>query len=273
MNLSSTQTLVCEHLDITVPGRSLVSGLQFSIAQGEFLAVLGQNGSGKSLTLHTLAGLRPIAKGKVMLQGAPLSTARRKAVAKQLALLPQHNEDIFPSTVIDTVLIGRHPHIHGFRWESDGDRQMALDALKAVDLEALAERDLTTLSGGERQRVAIAQVLAQCPDVYLLDEPSNQLDPQHQLAVLQLFRERSRSGKTVIASLHDVNLAARFADQCLLLYGDGRWQLGETRSVLNPASLSELYATPIEAIAWHDRELFVTTGEPGLPRTSADEAP
>jgi iron complex transport system ATP-binding protein len=265
MNLSSTEALGCEHLDITVPGRSLVSGLQFSIAQGEFLAVLGQNGSGKSLTMHTLAGLRPIASGTVMLHGVPLVAARRKSVAKKLALLPQHNEDIFPSAVIDTVLIGRHPHIDRFRWESDTDRQIARDALRAVDLEALAERDLATLSGGERQRVAIAQVLAQCPDVYLLDEPSNQLDPQHQLAVLQLFYERSRAGKTVIASLHDVNLAARFADHCLLLYGDGRWQLGATRAVLNPANLSELYATPIEAVAWHDRELFVATGEPSRP--------
>jgi iron complex transport system ATP-binding protein len=256
-----------------VPGRSLVSDLRFSIAQGEFLAVLGQNGSGKSLTLHTLAGLRPIAGGTVMLHGASLVAVRRKAVAKHLALLPQHNEDIFPSTVIDTVLIGRHPHIHRFRWESDADRQIARDALRAVDLEALAERDLATLSGGERQRVAIAQVLAQCPDVYLLDEPSNQLDPQHQLAVLQLFRERSRSGKTVIASLHDVNLAARFADQCLLLYGDGRWQLGNTSAVLNPASLSELYATPIEAVAWHDRQLFVTKGEPGPPASVSRRGP
>ena len=273
MNLSSTQAMGCVHLDISVPGRTLVSGLQFSIAQGEFLAVLGQNGSGKSLTLHTLAGLRPIASGTVMLQGAPLVAARRKSVAKKLALLPQHNEDTFPSAVIDTVLIGRHPHIDRFRWESGADRQIARDALRAVDLEALAERELATLSGGERQRVAIAQVLAQCPDVYLLDEPSNQLDPQHQLAVLQLFYEQSRSGKTVIASLHDVNLAARFADHCLLLYGDGRWQLGKTRAVLNPANLSELYATPIEAVAWHDRELFVTTGEPGLPASVSRRNP
>jgi iron complex transport system ATP-binding protein len=273
MNMPSTQALGCEHLDISVPGRSLVSGLRISIGQGEFLAVLGQNGSGKSLTLHTLAGLRPIASGTVLLQGAPLVTAPRKTVARHLALLPQHNEDIFPSTVIDTVLIGRHPHIRRFRWESDADRQMARNALRAVDLEALAERDLATLSGGERQRVAIAQVLAQNPDVYLLDEPSNQLDPQHQLAVLQLFQQRSRSGKTVIASLHDVNLAARFADHCLLLYGDGRWQLGETRAVLNPANLSELYATPIEAVAWHDRELFVTMGEPGLPASVSRRSP
>ncbi len=273
MNLDPMQAVGCEHLDITVPGRSLVLDLQFSITQGEFLAVLGQNGSGKSLTLHTLAGLRPCGRGTVMLQGAPLVASRRKSAAKHLALLPQHNEDIFPSTVIDTVLIGRHPHIHAFRSESDSDRQIARDALTAVDLEALADRDLATLSGGERQRVAIAQVLAQCPDVYLLDEPSNQLDPQHQLAVLQLFHDRSRAGKTVIASLHDVNLAARFADQCLLLYGDGRWQLGETRTVLNPPNLSELYATPIEAVAWHDRALFVTTGQPGLPAPVTRQSP
>ncbi|HEX9853679.1 MAG TPA: ABC transporter ATP-binding protein [Woeseiaceae bacterium] len=265
MKASSRHALGCEHLDIAVPGRSLVSNLQFSIAQGEFLAVLGQNGSGKSLTLHTLAGLRAVAAGKVFLQGALLKAASRRSMSTRLALLPQHTEDIFPSTVIDTVLIGRHPHISRFRWESDADRRIAHDALRAVDLEALAGRDLATLSGGERQRVAVAQVLAQCPDVYLLDEPSNQLDPQHQLSVLRLFRERSRFGHAVIASLHDVNLAARFADHCLLLFGDGRWLLGETRSVLTTASLSELYATPIESVPWHDRELFVTSGDPCLP--------
>lgn len=273
MNSSSTQVLGCERLGIAVPGRQLVSDLQLALAQGEFLAVLGQNGSGKSLTLHTLAGLRFPSCGTVLLHGATLASVRRRTIARHLALLPQHNEDIFPSTVMDTVMIGRHPHIHHLRWESDADRQIAHDALKAVDLDLFAGRDLATLSGGERQRVAIAQVLAQSPDVYLLDEPSNHLDPQHQLAVLQLFRALCRSGKTVMASLHDVNLASRFADQCLLLYGNGRWRLGETRSVLNPANLSELYATPIEAVTWHDQELFVASGGGGAPASVRERNP
>jgi iron complex transport system ATP-binding protein len=127
-------------------------------------------------------------------------------------------------------------------------------------METFADRDLATLSGGERRRVTIAQILTQDPDVYLLDEPGNHLDPQHQLDVLQLFRRRSGCGKTVVASLHDANLAMRFADRCLLLFGDGRWQLGDSASILNERSLSELYSMNIETVSWRSRPLFVAAG-------------
>jgi iron complex transport system ATP-binding protein len=255
-------TLSCNDLTVTVPGRTLVENLSFRLNRGEFLAVLGQNGSGKSLTLHTLAGLRRPATGEVVLHGHRLSVTRRRTVAKQLALLPQQSEDIFPSTVLDTVLIGRHPHIERFQWESTEDRQHAQDALQAVDMQTFADRDLMTLSGGERRRVAIAQVLAQDPEVYLLDEPANHLDPQHQIEVLQMFRRRSRSAKTVVASLHDANLAMRFADRCLMLFGDGRWLLGASNALLNAANLSELYAMPVETISWRNKPLFVAAGAP-----------
>lgn len=263
MAANTVITLRCTGLTVSVPGRSLVNDLEFDLRGGEFLAVLGRNGSGKTLTLHTLAGLREPDSGSVSLHDTPVVAAHRKTIARHLALLPQHTDDIFPSTVLETVMIGRHPHIGRFRWETEFDRQRARDALHAVDLDDLADRDLATLSGGERRRVAIAQVLTQEPDVFLLDEPSNHLDPQHQLDVLRLFRKQSQSGKSVIASLHDVNLAARFADLCLLLHGDGRWQLGETQSILSSASLSDLYATPVETVFWRDRQLFVAAGRSG----------
>jgi iron complex transport system ATP-binding protein len=136
--------------------------------------------------------------------------------------------------------------------------------LASVDLDDLAARDVLTLSGGERRRLAIAQVLTQAPDLYLLDEPTNHLDPQHQLDALRLFRERADNGAAVIASLHDVNLAVRFADRCLLLYGDGRWDLGTTADILGSDRLSELYSTPMEAVAWRNRELFVASGDEAL---------
>ncbi|MDJ0940103.1 MAG: ABC transporter ATP-binding protein, partial [Woeseiaceae bacterium] len=108
----------------------------------------------------------------------------------------------------------------------------------------------------------VAQILAQQPQVYLLDEPTNHLDPQHQLDVLGEFRARANAGSTVIASLHDVNLAARYADRCLLLHGDGRWALGDAADMLDETRLSELYGTPIEAVAWRAGRLFIATGEP-----------
>lgn len=251
----------CHDLRVEVPRRLLVDALSMSVRPGEFVAVLGQNGSGKTLTMHTLAGLRPAALGRVELLGKNLAGADRKAVAQHLALMPQHVDDIFPATVFDTAMIGRHPHIGRFDWETRADRDIVATALAAVDLDRLARRDVLTLSGGERRRLAVAQVLIQQPDVYLLDEPTNHLDPQHQLDSLRLFRERADAGAAVIASLHDVNLAVRYADRCLLLYGDGRWDLGNTADVLDEARLSALFGTPMEGLDWRSMRLFVASGD------------
>ena len=235
--------------------------LDIDVARGELIAVLGKNGSGKSLTMHTLAGLRVADTGTVKLNGLDVAAADRQETAKCLALLPQHVDDIFPATVLDTALIGRHPHIGRLNWESEADIEFALAALSSVDLEGLASRDVMTLSGGERRRLAIAQVLTQQPQLFLLDEPTNHLDPQHQLEALRLFREKADDGAAVIASLHDVNLAVRFADRCLLLYGDGRWDLGPTIDILDTSRLSSLYATAMDAVTWRGRKLFVASGD------------
>lgn len=253
--------LSCHDLSIAIPGRTLVDTLSLQANAGELLAVLGQNGSGKTLTMHTLAGLRSAATGRVLLGGNDVATSRRQDVARGLALLPQHVDDIFPATVLDTAMIGRHPHIGRFEWESPQDFAIGRAALAAVGLGDLANRDILTLSGGERRRLAIAQVLTQQPDVYLLDEPTNHLDPQHQIDALRLFRKKADEGATVIASLHDVNLAVRYADRCLLLYGDGRWDVGTRDEVLDEGRLTELYATRMEAVEWRATRLFIPSGD------------
>lgn len=249
--------LSCTGVTIAVPGRTLVSDLDLRIFAGEVLAILGPNGVGKTLTLHTLAGLRQAGGGAATLDGQPMAALPRQRVATRIALLPQYVEDVFPATVFDTVMIGRHPHIPRFQWETDRDRGVARESLRLVQLDSIPDRDVTTLSGGERRRLAIAQVLTQAPAIFLLDEPTNHLDPQHQLEVLSIFRRRAQAGAAVVTSLHDVNLAARFADKCLLLYGDGRWELGETQAVLTEQRLTELYATAMEKVAWRDTGLFV----------------
>ncbi len=261
MTAPDAPLFACENLRIDVRERTLVDALAVSVRRGELLGVLGQNGSGKTLTMHTLAGLRASAAGHVMLDGDDLASISRQAIARRLALLPQHVDDIFPATVLDTAMIGRHPHIGRFQWESPEDLAIGRASLAAVDLEGLARRDVLTLSGGERRRLAIAQVLAQQPDVFLLDEPTNHLDPQHQLDALRLFRQRANDGAAVIATLHDVNLAVRFADRCLLLYGDGRWDLGETHDVLDEERLTRLYRTEMEAVQWRNTRLFVASGD------------
>lgn len=266
-----SSSLSAHRLSVSVPGRVLVRDLDLNLRPGEFVAVLGQNGAGKTLTLHTLAGLREAAGGDLRLTCSAMAELSRREIATTLALLPQYSEDIFPATVFDTVLIGRHPHIEPLRLESVRDREIAMDCLRDMDLEYLADRDVTTLSGGERRRLAIAQTLAQTPRVFLLDEPLNHLDPQHQLDVLDLFVDRARDGATVVATLHDVNLATRYADRCLLLFGDGRWRVGDTHDVLSVESLTELFQVRMEAVSWRGTQLFVAIGRIG--RDAADAIP
>ena len=251
----------CRNVCVGVAGRVLVDRLQLEVRRGEFIAVIGQNGVGKTLTMHALAGLRAADSGDIHVNGLPVTTTRRQEIARRLALLPQHVDDIFPATALDTAMIGRHPHIGRFGWESDHDVQVAMQALKSVGLEGFATRDVLTLSGGERRRLAIAQILTQAPDVYLLDEPTNHLDPQHQLEALQLFRDQADDGAVVIANLHDVNLGVRYADRCLLLYGNGAWDLGRTADILDSERLSALYGTPMEALDWRSHTLFVASGD------------
>lgn len=262
--LDSDETLLsCQSLDVSVPGRRLVASLDMELHRGELVAILGRNGTGKTLTLTTLAGLRPPDAGSVRLMGSRIADLKRQHAARHIALLPQVIDDIFPATVMDTALIGRHPHIGALGWESQEDFAAARAALQTMGLDDLAERDILTLSGGERRRLAIAQVLTQAPDAFLLDEPTNHLDPQHQLDTLAVFRQAADDGGGVLASVHDVNLAVRFADRCLLLFGDGRWKLGSTGDILNEDTLGELYGTRMEAVTWRSQKLYVpASGHP-----------
>ena len=243
---------------IRVGVRQLVSEMSVDFRAGQFTAVLGRNGCGKTLTLHTLAGLRRPQQGVVRLDGAPLDRLRRRAVAQRIGMLMQDLEDSFSTTALEAVLIGRHPHLQSWQWETADDERLAREALARVQMDAFAERTTDSLSGGERRRVAIASLLAQAPQIYLLDEPTNHLDPHHQLAVLELFRVQALAGCTVLATLHDPTLAARFADRVLLLFGDGRWVEGPTKDTLSAESLSQLYLTPMIEITTPDRRVFVS---------------
>ncbi|HEY7379032.1 MAG TPA: ABC transporter ATP-binding protein [Steroidobacteraceae bacterium] len=250
-------TLTVSGLCIDVAGRRLVRDLEFCAAPGELIAILGENGVGKTLTLHTLAGLRAPAAGSVRLGDRDIGDWPRRELARSLGLLAQSSEDPFPSTVLETALIGRHPHLDFWQWESEADATIARAALREVDLGALESRAIDTLSGGERRRLAVATVLTQDPGVYLLDEATNHLDPHHQIEVLKCFRRLADSGRSVIASLHDATLAARFADAALLLYGDGSWNFGPVAEVLDAMHLSRLYRTPVHELEFQGRRVFI----------------
>jgi iron complex transport system ATP-binding protein len=254
--LAEPEVLECRDLSVCIGSRTLVRGLNLQVRSGSILAVLGPNGSGKSLSLHTFAGLRPPRAGQLKISGRPIADWSRRALARELALLPQNVEDPFPASVMETVLLGRHPHIARWQWESARDLAIASEALAAVGLAGYEERDVLTLSGGERRRASLAAVLAQTPRLFLLDEPTNQLDPNHQLEALQLLRVRADAGAAVVVTLHDPNLAARFADTALLIGKDGDWQCGRVADILTASHLSALFDTRFEAAEIAGRRLF-----------------
>jgi iron complex transport system ATP-binding protein len=250
--------LACRALGVSVLDRCLVRALDLEAQGGEFIAVLGRNGVGKTLTLHTLAGLRSPATGVVQLEGRDIGGWSGRERARRLALLPQVTEEPFPSTVYETALIGRHPHLPFWQWEDAADLSCAHTALGAVGLDSLADRAVDSLSGGERRRLDVATLLAQDAAVCLLDEPTNHLDPRHRNEILALFRARADAGGLVIATLHDATLAARWADRVLLLFGDGRWQFGHAATILTDSNLSALYEVPVGELAWRGQRVFVS---------------
>ncbi|RAL20332.1 heme ABC transporter ATP-binding protein [Lujinxingia litoralis] len=230
-------------MSLCLGGEAIVSDVSLGVKPGEFLAVVGPSGAGKSTLLGALSGeLRP-SGGEVTLGAKPLARWRLDALAGVRAFLPQSPSLSFPFPVIDVVLMGRQPlHDGGIRWV---DEVLARDCLRLVGIEHLAERAYTTLSGGERQRVHFARVLAQVgperrdPRYLLLDEPTSQLDVAHAFSALRVAREFCALGVGVICVLHDLNLAARFADTVALL-AQGRLQaLGPPEHVFT----TELLAT------------------------------
>jgi iron complex transport system ATP-binding protein len=221
--------------------RLLVDALSLSVRPGQRWAVLGPNGAGKSTLLAAIAGARAVEGGEVLLRGRAVRAWPAHELARERALLADRWIDPFAHTVIDTVLTARYVFP-----DEDGAASAARAWLRRLDCDALADRDVRRLSRGERQRVAIATALAQDTPLVLLDEPTAHQDPRHQaLVVLEL---KGLEARALVASLHDLNAAARFASHALLLWGDGRTEAGVAADVLTPEALSDLFATPIRRV-------------------------
>lgn len=244
-------------LRVSVGAKPVCAALDFTLQAGDTLVILGRNGAGKSTLLHTLAGLRAPAAGQVLLSGQPYAAWPRGHEACLRGLLAQSQPDNFSATVLETALVGRHPYLGRWDWESPADEAIALKALERMGLAGFAERQVPTLSGGERQRLAIATLLVQQPRLYLLDEPLAHLDLHHQVEVLDHFRSLAADGAGVAMVLHDINLAARYASHMLLLDGEGGHTVGPTGAVLTVDRLSAAFGHPLRAIDDNGTPLFV----------------
>jgi iron complex transport system ATP-binding protein len=213
-------TLNATNLGVTLRGRAIVRDAALTLRAGELLAVVGPNGAGKTTLVRALAGL-VASSGEIALDGKPLADIPVRNLARARAYLPQGHVFHWPMTVAAIVALGRTPHRDAFTPATEADRIAVHAAIAATSLESLAHRPINTLSGGERARVAIARALATQAPILLADEPTAALDARHQLLVMNLLRDAARRGGAVLAVVHDLALAARFADRVAVMK-DGR---------------------------------------------------
>lgn len=251
-----TTSLAAQGVSVRVGRSELLQNISLAVRPGEVLAMVGPNGAGKSTLLRVLAGeLRPTA-GSVTLLGRPMAAWSYQERATRRAVLQPDVTLAFPFLVDEVVLMGRAPH-HGGR-ESAIDRAIAADALDAVGGAHLADRLFSTLSSGERQRIQLARVLAQIwapesvtdprPRFLLLDEPTSNLDLAHQHAALSLIRSVSRRAVGALVVLHDLNLAAEYADRICLLRAGEMVTLGEPAEVLRADLLESAFDIPVMVV-------------------------
>ncbi|WP_344248328.1 heme ABC transporter ATP-binding protein [Isoptericola hypogeus] len=231
---------------VRVDGTTLLDGVDLDVLAGEVLVVVGPNGAGKSTLLSVLAGDRAPDAGTVTFDGAPLATVRPAELARHRGVLLQENRVSFPFRVVDVVRMGRAP------WRGtdaeDRDEDVVARALDDADVTRLAARRYPTLSGGEKSRATFARVLAQEPRLLLLDEPTAALDVKHQERVLARAREHARAGGAVVVVLHDLALAAAWADRVLVLAGGRVAADGAPAAVLTTDLLTAVYDHPVDVL-------------------------
>ena len=211
-----SEALTASGVTVRLGGATVVDRVSLSLRGGELVALVGPNGAGKTTLIRALAGLVP-AEGAIALGGKPLKALKPRDRARHIAYLPQGHIFHWPMPVASIVMLGRAPHADPFSSTTPEDRAAVAHALATTETDVFADRPVTTLSGGEKARVALARALATRAPVLLADEPTAALDPRHQLVVMELLRAAARGGNAILAILHDLTLAARFADRVLVM--------------------------------------------------------
>ena len=228
--------------------RMIFSDVSFGIDKGEVISILGTNGAGKSTLLNCMANLyRPI-RGEILIDGRNLRDMRSKEVAKYIGYVPQVHNPAYAYSVLDFVVMGRTPYIGMFQTPKEGDYSAAEEALRCIGITHLIDKPYTEISGGERQMVTIARVLAQQPDVILLDEPTAHLDYGNQIRMTRLVRKLADSGYAIILTTHMPDHVIMLQDKVGILDHDGRFTFGKAEDILSDSLLSNLYSVDLKLV-------------------------
>jgi len=234
----------------------VLKGVEFDVARGEVMTVLGPNGSGKTTLFRCLMGSWRPDRGEVLLGGTSIQGIRRTGIARLVSVVPQDHEPPFPYSSFEVVLTGRASHVGFFSSPSSRDRDAAMQAMQAMGVEALAERPYTQISGGERPMVLIARCLAQEVPVMLLDEPTSHLDFRNQVVVLSRVRSIVKENDmTAVMTLHDPNLALLFSDRVLMLNSGSVLARGKPREVITKENLKAVYGLDVEFLSGNGVEM------------------
>lgn len=233
--------IVIEGLSFKRKERSIFDGLTVTIPKGQFVGLLGPNGTGKSTLLRAIAGLLQTERGDVFLSGERLQKLSKKEVAKLICYMPQTTQLETNFTVQQVVEMGRYPHKSRFSSLTREDIEKVEEAIELTGIDRLRERFVPSLSGGERQLVFLAKVIAQDTPIILLDEPTSDLDVYHQELVTNIVHRLVAQGKTVVAAIHDINYSARICDQCLFLKDGKVMAFGEIDQVLTKEKIEETF--------------------------------
>jgi len=240
-----------ENVRMVYEGRTVLDEISFSVRRGECLGIIGPNGSGKSTLLKLLSGIEDVTSGRIDVNGKPVRKYPRKELAKWLAVLQQESLPPVGFTVREVVEMGRYPFQNWLGQEKDEYQSLIDTILEKMGLSHLSDRHLEQLSGGERQRVALGKTMAQKPKLLMLDEPTTYLDIGHQIHLMDRIREWQLDEKmTVIAVLHDLNLAALYCDRLLLLHSGRVIKEGPPEGILQAGLIEQVYGTS-PAVLWH----------------------
>ncbi len=228
-------------------GTPVLEDIDLRLGQGRFYGLLGPNGSGKTSLLDLMSGAAAPQRGQVRFEGREIRTYSKAALARRMAIVPQDLHIGFDYSVFDVVLMGRHPFIPRFARPAREDLELVESALAEMDIGRLRERSVMQLSGGERQRVLVARALAQNTGVLLLDEPTASLDIRHTLDIMRALRQRvSATGITVIATIHDLDLASVFCDELIVLSRGRVYRQGPVASVMTEGLIREVFSAEAE---------------------------
>jgi len=226
--------------------QQVLKNININIERGKFYTILGPNGSGKTTLLRILSKSLNMEKGEISIDGKDLTQIKANTLAKEMAVVPQSTEIEFNFSVQDIVLMGRTPHISRFCSESEKDVEIAMTAMKSTNTWELRNKSINTLSGGEKQRVVVARAIAQETEIILLDEPISHLDIHHQIEIMNQLKQLNQNKNiTIIAVLHDLNIAAAYGDHMILMHDRGVYKDGVPEEVLTEDIIKKVYGLEV----------------------------